>query len=165
MYIIITEREITQKGEQKKFIPAGSRGKVEVMTVEEIKRICNESECESFGFRMDHKKYQTGEECEVSHQLFQDPWFDDDGELLYEEDTDPESPYYGFYDAGELDGTCSIGFDPDDPESIRKALEMVDIYPGEYFTVIGGTWGTGGNDIGENIISDAVVLYQEERRK
>lgn len=133
------------------------------MTAEEIRRICNESECESFGFRMDFKKYQVGEECEVSHQLFQDPWFDDDGELLYEQDTDPESPYYGFYDAGELDGTCSIGFDPDDPESIRKALEMVDIYLGEYFTVIGGAWGTGGNDIGENIISDAVVLYQEER--
>ena len=138
---------------------------MEVMTAEEVRRICNESECESFGFRMDFKKYQVGEECEVSHQLFQDPWFDDDGELLYEQDTDPESPYYGFYDAGELDGTCSIGFDPDDPESIRKALEMIDIYPGEYFTVIGGTWSTGGNDDGEDIISDAVVLHQEKRRE
>lgn len=135
------------------------------MTAEEIRSICDESECESFGFRMDFKKYQVGEECEISHQLFQDPWFDDDGELLYEQDTDPESPYYGFYDAGELDGTCSIGFDPDDPESIRKALEMIDIYPGEYFTVIGGTWSAGGNDDGEDIINDAVVLYQEERRK
>lgn len=121
-----------RKGEQKKFIPAGAGERSVIMTSEEIKRICDESECESFGFRMDFKKYQVGEECEVSHQLFQDPWLYDDGELLYEQDTDPESPYYGFYDAGELDGTCSIGFDPDDPESIRKALEMIDIYPGEY---------------------------------
>lgn len=134
------------------------------MTAEEIKKVCEDSGLGYFGLRADDMNYQLGDICNNSHQLFQDPIFDEFGDLMYPVVEDHGSPYYGYYDAGELDGTCSIGFDPDDPESIRKALEMVDIYLGEYFTVIGGTWGTGGNDIGENIISDAVVLYQEERK-
>ena len=154
-----------RKGKQKKINSGRIRGKVRVMTIEEIKKICEKSDFSYFGLRADDMEYQIGDICNNSHQLFQDPAFDEEGELIYPAVEDPDSPYYGYYDAGELDGTCSIGFDPDDPESIRKALEMIDIYPGEYFTVIGGTWSTGGNDGGEDIISDAVVLHQEKRRE
>lgn len=128
------------------------------MTVEEIKRICEESDFSYFGIRADDMEYQIGDICNNSHQLFQDPIFDDFGNLLYPAVEDPESPYYGYYDAGELNGTCAVKFNPDDENSIRTAMETVKMYSGKNLYIIAGDSIEHGNDADEIIIEDAAVL-------
>ena len=125
------------------------------MTVEEIKRICEDSYFGYFGLRADDMEYQAGDICNDSHQLFQDPDFDEEGELIYPEVEDTESPYYGFFDAGELDGTCAVKVTAD---SIEKAIEAVKIYSGDHVYFIGGDYVEYGYDEDEIIIRDAEVL-------
>ena len=134
------------------------------MTVNDIQRICEESGCGYFGLRVDDMEYQIGNICNNSHQLFQDPDFDEDGELIYPAIEDPESPYYGFYDAGELDGTCAVKFNPDDESSIRAALETVKMYSGKNLYIIVGDSMEYGNDEGEIIIREAEVIGKEETK-
>lgn len=67
------------------------------------------------------------------------------------------------YDAGEIDGTCVIGFDAEDDASIAKAIEQVKIYFGDCIHVLGGNYAEGGNDMGELIIKDAEVLGAYEK--
>ena len=150
------------KGRTKEIQSGGSRGKVEVMTVNDIQRICEESGCGYFGLRVDDMEYQIGNICNNSHQLFQDPDFDEDGELIYPAIEDPESPYYGFYDAGELDGARSVKFDPDDENSIRAALEIVKMYSGKNLYIITGDSMEYGNDYGEIIVREAEVIGKEK---
>lgn len=128
------------------------------MTVEEIKKVCEESGFEYFGLRADNMEYGIGDICENSHQLFQDPIFNESGELAYPEVNDPSSPYYGYFDAGELDGTCAIRFDPEDESSIENALETVKIYCGKNLYIIAGGSIEYGNDDSEIIIRDAQSL-------
>ena len=132
------------------------------MTIE-IKRICEESYFEYFGLRADDMEYQAGDICNDSHQLFQDPDFDEEGELIYLAIKDPESPYYGFYDAGELDGTCAVKFDPDDKRSIKAAMETVKMYSGKNLYIIAGNSMEYGNDEGEIIIREAEVIGKVRR--
>ena len=127
-----------------------------MLSVKEIKEAIANTECEFYGIRVDEIKYSVGETANNSHQLFQDPDFDEDGELIYPYIED--GIYEGFYDAGELDGTCTIGFDAEDDDSIQKALEKVKIYFGSYIHILGGDYAEGGNDSGEIIISDAEIL-------
>lgn len=133
------------------------------MTVEEIKRICEKSDFSYFGLRADDMEYQIGDICNNSHQLFQDPIFDDFGSLLYPAVDDPENPYYGYYDAGELNGTCAVKFNPDDENSIIAALETVKMYSGKNLYIIAGDSMEYGNDEGEIIIREAEVLTLVER--
>lgn len=128
------------------------------MTVNDIQRICEESGCGYFGLRVDDMEYQIGNICNNSHQLFQDPDFDEDGELIYPAIEDPESPYYGFYDAGELNGTCAVEFNPDSEEDIQDALEVAKMYSGKNLYIIAGDSIEHGNDADEIIIEDAIVL-------
>ena len=128
------------------------------MRTETIKKICEEADFTYFGLRADDMEYRIGDICNNSHQLFQDPDFDEDGELIYLAIEDPESPYYGFYDAGELDGTCAVKFDPEDENSIRAALETVKMYSGKNLYIIAGYSIEHGNDADEIIIEDAIVL-------
>ena len=128
------------------------------MTVEEIKKICEESCFEYFGLRADDMEYQVGDICNNSHQLFQDPIFDEFGDLMYPVVEDHGSPYYGYYDAGELEGTCAVKFNPDDESSIRAAMETVKMYSGKNLYIITGDSAQGGNDYNELIIRDAEVL-------
>ena len=128
------------------------------MTVEEIKRICEKSDFSYFGLRADDMEYQVGDICNDSHQLFQDPDFDEEGELIYPAVEDPDSPYYGYYDAGELDGTCAVKFNPDSEEDIQDALEAVKMYSGKNLYIIAGDSVEYGNDEDEIIIEDAAVL-------
>ena len=128
------------------------------MTVDEIKKICEESGYGYFGLRADDMEYELGDICESSRQLFQDPDFDEEGGLIYPAIEDPESPYYGFYDAGELDGTCAVKFDPDDESSIRAALDTVKMYSGNNLYIIAGDSMEYGNDDSEIIIRDAEVI-------
>ena len=125
------------------------------MTIQEIKKIIEEEGLEHFGLRTDNMAYNVGDICENSHQLFQDPEFDEDEELVYPAITDKESPYYGFYDAGELEGTCAIKVTED---SIVRALESVKIYSGNHLYLIAGNDVEYGYDEDEIIIKDAEVL-------
>lgn len=56
--------------------------------------------------------------------------------------------YSGFYDAGELDGTCAIGFDAEDDTSIAKAIEQIKFYFGGNVSVLGGDYAERGIDSG-----------------
>ena len=77
------------------------------MTVEEIRELISKSEYDHIGIRADNREYQAGEVVDNSHQLFQDPQYNDDyTELLYPYIC--EGPYAGFYDAGELNGACAL---------------------------------------------------------
>lgn len=129
-----------------------------MLTVEDIKKICEESGFGYFGLRADNMEYSVGDICENSHQLFQDPIFDEGGELAYPEVNDQSSPYYGYFDAGELDGTCAVRFNPEDENSIVDALETVKIYSGNNLYIIAGDSMEYGNDEGEIIIKDAEVI-------
>ena len=131
------------------------------MSTREIQKACKNSNYEYFGIRADKIKYQVGDSCKNSHQLFQDPFIDDEGELIYP--YIEEGKYAGFYDGGELNGTCSIQFNPEDEKSIRKALDIVEAYYGNWIHVIAGNIAEYGNDDGEIIIDDAKVLFVEKR--
>lgn len=132
------------------------------MTVQEIQEICENSYFGYFGLRADDMEYRIGDICNNSHQLFQDPYFDEEGELIYPAIKDPESPNYGFYDAGELDGACAVKFNPDDENSIRAAMETVKMYSGKNLYIIAGDLAEYGNDDGEIIIREAEVVGKEK---
>lgn len=132
-----------------------------MLTLNKIKKAIKNTEYEFYGIRVDEVKYNAGETANNSHQLFQDPDFDDDGELIYP--YIENGAYRGFYDAGELCGTCTIAFDAEDDHSIQGAIEQIKIYPGSYIHILGGDYAEGGNDNGEIIISNAEVLLSAEK--
>ena len=126
------------------------------MNLENIKSLnLTDMPYEYFGIRADNYVYSIGDTTNNSHQLFQDPMWNEDDELVYPEG---EGIYSGFYDAGELDGTCSIGFDPEDENSIERALQIISDYFYDSLYIIAGNYAESGNDIGEIIIRDAVVV-------
>lgn len=125
-----------------------------MLTIEDIKKGINRKDFDFYGIRVDEEiHYNIGEIFNNSHQLLQDPVWDDDGELVY-----PLIEGEGLYDAGELDGTCVIGFDPDDDDSIAFAIEQIKIYSGNHFHLLGGNDAESGNDTAELIIRNAEVL-------
>lgn len=127
------------------------------LTVENIKKAISGTDFEFYGLRVDEGiRYNIGDIANNSRQLFQDPYFDGEGELIYPYIED--GIYEGFYDAGELDGTCAIGFDAEDDESIAKALGQIKSYLGDYIHIVGGDYAEYGNDSEELIISHAEVL-------
>lgn len=128
------------------------------MRTETIKKICEEADFTYFGLRADDMEYRIGDICNNSHQLFQDPIFDECGDLMYPMVEDHDSPYYGYYDAGELNGTCAVKFNPYNEDSIESALEAVKMYSGKNLYIIAGYSIEHGNDADEIIIEDAIVL-------
>lgn len=128
------------------------------MTVEEIRKAIEESDYEIFGIRADNYDYEIGDITFPSHQLYQDPIEDWEGNLLYP--LIEEGPYEGFYDAGELDGTCAVEVTID---NIEDALKIVRQYLGSHIYLIAGNAGEGGNDIGEVIIRNAEVLAKYDK--
>lgn len=122
-----------------------------------IKNIVENGDYYHYGLRKDNYEYNIGDTCHKSHQLWQDPEYDEDGELIYP--YIEEGPYAGFYDGGELDGTCSIGIDEyDEVEDIIKKIKLVSEYIAAHLYLIAGDWAEGGNDPEESIIRNAVVL-------
>lgn len=121
---------------------------------------------EVFGIRNDAVRLPSGTECRPSHQLYQDAELLDPWDADYCDDPDAENLRYPWndelqaYDAGELPGTCAIGIqDPERLECLREAVAAVYPYPGDYWHVIGSRRGAiGGNDPGEWILEDAVVI-------
>lgn len=124
------------------------------MKVEEIRNLISGAEYNYIGIRADSRDYQIGDVMDNSHQLFQDPQYTDFEctELLYPYIS--EGPYSGFYDAGELDGTCALEISEN---NIEKMLEAVKNY-GEKIYLIGGNSMECGNDEDEIIIRNAKVI-------
>lgn len=124
------------------------------MTVEEIRNLISEAEYDYIGIRADSRDYQIGEVMDNSHQLFQDPQYVDFEctELLYPYIS--EGTYAGFYDGGELDGTCALEVSE---SNIEEMLERVMPYGNKYY-LIGGNSMEYGNDDDEIIINDAEVI-------
>ncbi len=120
----------------------------------EIKNIISKAEYEVYGFRSDAKKYEVGDILSNSHELYQDPQYADDfTTLLYPLVT--EGIYKGYFDAGELNGTCAIYTDE---YSIEESLNETMEYNGKYIYLIAGNKYEEGNDLNEVIIEDAKVL-------
>lgn len=116
---------------------------------------------EAFGIRNDAVKLAPGAECRPSHQLYQDAEYIEPWEDGYDPDVEklryPWNDELQAYDAGELPGTCAVGIQ--DPECLWEAVAAVYPYPGDYWHVIGSRRGAiGGNDPGEWILDDAVVI-------
>lgn len=123
------------------------------MVIEEIRELINELKYKHIGVRADNRDYQVGEIMDNSHQLFEDPQYNDDyTELLYPYIC--EGPYAGFYDAGELNGVCALEISEN---NIEKMIEAIKSY-GEKFYLIGGNTMEYGNDVDEIIIKDAKVI-------
>ena len=134
---------------------AGEMGKGKgEMTIEEIRNLIGEVEYDYIGIRADDRDYQIGEVMDNSHQLFQDPQYADFEctELLYPYISD--GPYTGFYDGGELDGTCALEVSEN---NIEEMIEAVKSY-GEKTYLIGGNVMQYVNDKDEIIIRDAEVI-------
>lgn len=127
------------------------------MIAADIKNILNEREYCYYGLRADSFDYKIGDVTNVSHQLFQNPQYDDYGELKYHLG---EGRYSVYYDAGELDGTCAVEVTE---YNLDTALKDVSIYDGKSIYLIAGNAMENGNDYGEIIIKDAVILYKVER--
>lgn len=127
------------------------------MTAQEIMEIikANEEKYEFFGLRTDDAEYEIGEICKNSHEWYQD---DPNGEL--EKDDAWYTPYneeMKMWDGGELDGTSSVAVTA---ETVEDALKTFEAYKtiGTNYYILAGDYAQGGNDIGESIIRDAVVL-------
>lgn len=124
------------------------------MTIEEIRNLISKAEYGYIGIRADDRDYQVGEVMDNSHQLFQDPQYTDFEytELLYPYIS--EGPYAGFYDGGELDGTCALSVSENNIEEMLKAVKNY----GEKTYLIGGNVMQYGNDKDEIIIRNAEVI-------
>lgn len=117
-----------------------------------------ESMNDCFGIRWDSTKYNIGDDLPNSHQLFQDQEYDENDEPIYPEG---KGRYEGYYDAGELNGTCSVGIDFfDSSEKIARKIEKSNLYNFNNdckLYLIQGSDAEGGNDIDESIIANATV--------
>ncbi len=114
------------------------------ITVEDIKNAVKGTDFDFYGVRVDGSiLYHVGDTANNSRQLFQDPDFDD-GELIYPYIEDGVNK--GLYDAGELDGTCTIGFCPDDDIPIAAAIKQLKMYPSDFIHVLGRDYAEGRND-------------------
>lgn len=133
-----------------------------MLTVEQIKNAISDANYWYYGIRIDSGvKYSVGDTANNSRQLFQDPEYDEDGELIYPRIEGGVNE--GLYDAGELDGTCVIGFEADDDTSIQTAIGQAKAYMGEYIHILGGDSAEDGNDRGELIIRNAKILGVYDR--
>ena len=65
-----------------------------------------------------------------------------------------DGAYAGFYDGGELDGTCALEISE---SNIKEMLEAVKSY-GDKIYLIGGNAMEYGNDVDEIIIKEAEVI-------
>ena len=121
-----------------------------------------------YGFRLDSYKYSVGDTTYNSHQLFQDPDYDYEDNLIYPYiDSGYYAGYYaGFYDGGELDGTSAVQFDLYDDASIAKAFKPVQNYAWDdahkYIMILGGYYYDYGIDPDEVVIEDTKVLFIDD---
>ena len=110
------------------------------------------------GIRGDDRELKVGDRFGNSHQLYQDPV--DGAEYIETGD------YAGFYDAGELDGTCvwNIGlysayYEPD-ADTIRWAIEKAMTCGEHVYIVRSRGQAISGEELGELIIENAYVALK-----
>lgn len=124
------------------------------LTKENITKVMSENnEYDFFGLRHDEHAYSIGEEVSNSHQWYQDDpaaWGED---LPYIEEL-------RLWDGGELGGTCAVSIDGVD--GIEKAMKAANKYDGSHLYLIASHEAWGGNDYGEVIMPDAVVVAEFE---
>lgn len=120
-----------------------------------IQAIIDQQEYNYYGIRKDDYEYNVDDTCYNSHSLFQDPDYDYEGNLIYP--YCDSGPYEGFYDGGELDGTCAIGIYDG---GVRQALRRMKTYVGDHLYLIGSDYIEEGNDTDEFVMEDATVLLQ-----
>lgn len=109
------------------------------MTVSEIKELAREMGYGVVGVRRDNHKYTVGEECKVSHE-----WSADEEIGEWREDL-------GLWEGEELSGTCAL---------LPDYINLLDEYIGENAYIIAGEEYEVGNDEGEIIIPNAVVICE-----
>ena len=118
------------------------------MTEKEIKEIIEKGEYDCYGIRGEYGvRYNVGDICYNSHQWWQDDPGEESG-MDYNEDMQ-------CWDGGELSGTCAFKATND---NIEKIIEKATREFGENVILIAGNGYEYGNDIGEVIIEDAIVL-------
>ena len=119
------------------------------MTANQIKAIISTSNFEYYGIRSDDGvEYKVGDSCYASHQWWQDDPEDD--ALEYDEEMH-------CWDGGELPGTCALKVSEE--SDVQKILDFSSYcYGGKHITLIAGNYAEYGNDDGEIIIRDAIVL-------
>lgn len=130
-----------------------------MLTVDKIKAIVADSDHWYFGLRCDRVAYNVGDIARNSHQLYFDEQYDENGDFIPYPKTEDD-----LYDAGELDGTSTIGFYADNDRSIQRAIDrMYNIYcyDCDYIHVLGSDSAEEGNDPDERLLRDAEVLYGE----
>ena len=126
------------------------------MTEKEISAVISAAEYDIIGIRADDRIFKVGDELPPSHQLFQDPVYSDPEETELAYPYVKEGPYAGFYDAGELPGTCALRVHEG---NIPEVLERVNCYGrhGNKYLIAGNKYEYG-NDLDEVVITDAVVI-------
>lgn len=125
--------------------------------IEQIQSVVDAEQYEVYGLRVDNYNYNIGDMCFRSHQLYQDAFEDDDGNLIYPQG---EGIYADYYDAGELPGTCALVINKYHPlDTVLVALSPYACL-GDYIYLVASNYCEGGNDPGEVIISDARVLLK-----
>lgn len=102
------------------------------MSISKIKELIENEEFEFYGIRKDDAEYSVGDTCENSHS-----WRSDGT------------------DNGELDGTCAIGVKAGTIESVIAQSKE---YYGSHLYLIASDRKEMGEDQGEYIMSDAVVI-------
>lgn len=119
------------------------------MTAEQVKKIIEDGEFEYYGIRSDETiEYKAGDACYESHQWWQDE--PENGDMEYNEEMQ-------CWDGGELPGTCALKVSED--SDIQKILDYSRrCYSGKHITLIAGDRAEYGNDEGEIIIGNAIVL-------
>lgn len=123
------------------------------LTKENIMKVMNENNgYEFFGLRHDSHVYEIGEEVNRSHQWYQDDPSEWGEDLPYNEEL-------GLWDGGELDGTCAIEIEDG---NIENAMRVSAGYEGGHIYLIASHEAWGGNDYGEVIMPDAIVVAEFE---
>ena len=115
------------------------------MKASEISEIISSGEFGYYGIRKDDMQYKVGGVCDNSHS-----WTEYDPE-----DGSEVVDGMGLWDNGELDGTCAIGVTAD---TIKSVMEQSKEYYGKNLYLIASNSKEMGEDAGEYIMSDAVVL-------
>ncbi|MDD3369123.1 MAG: hypothetical protein PHP50_09600 [Lachnospiraceae bacterium] len=152
------KQEQTEK-EEVAPVQLSTRGKDNISQdeiAEQISKIIKKGEYEFYGVRIDDFDYDIGDICNNSHQLYQDPMYDENDNLIYPEGT---GNYREYYDAGELNGTSCIQVDSED---INDNIEKIKQYEGKNLYLIAGNYSEGGNDSNEIVIEKAKVLYKKD---
>lgn len=130
-----------------------------MMTKEKIVDAINQNtDFEFFGLRCDFHGYEIGDVCENSHQWWQDADnLDNFDELTEDEISAKYNEEMQCYDGGELDGVCAVKVTEETVDNALSRIEKIYNFGGEII-LVAGNYAEEGNDVGEIIIENAIVI-------